>query len=135
MTGEGKRPAIAQQYLPRVTEGDKRVIVVDGEPVAALLRVPKSDDVRANLHVGGSAAKGVIDDDDRRICARLKPELVARGLFFVGLDVIGGVLTEINVTSPTGVPHIDALDGRSGATSVSAIVFDKALQKLQAQRS
>lgn len=130
LTGEGKRPAIAQQYLPRVKEGDKRVIVVDGEPVAALLRVPQGDDVRANLHVGGSAAKGIIDDDDRRICARLAPELRRHGLFFVGLDVIGGVLTEINVTSPTGVPHIDVLDERSGKTLVSAIVMDRALAKL-----
>ena len=134
LTGEGKRPAIAQQYLPRVKEGDKRVIVVDGDPVAALLRVPQSDDVRANLHVGGSAAKGVVDDDDRRICARLKPQLLAHGLFFVGLDVIGGVLTEINVTSPTGVPHIDVLDARSGDDSVAAIVVARALARLEVAR-
>ncbi|MDP2342176.1 MAG: glutathione synthase [Deltaproteobacteria bacterium] len=131
LTGEGKRPAIAQQYLPRVKEGDKRVIVVDGEPIAALMRVPQSDDVRANLHVGGSAAKAVIDDDDRRICARLAPELVRLGLFFVGLDVIGGVLTEVNVTSPTGVPHIDQLDGRTGKDMVSAIVMDRVEAKLK----
>ncbi len=133
LTGEGMRPAIAQQYLPRVKEGDKRVIVVDGEPIAALMRVPQGDDVRANLHVGGSAAKAVIDDDDRRICARLAPELRAHGLFFVGLDVIGGVLTEINVTSPTGVPHIDTLDRRTGKDKVAAIVMDRVEHKLRAR--
>ena len=130
LTGEGKRPAIAQQYLPRVKEGDKRVIVVAGEPIAALMRVPQTDDVRANLHVGGSAARAVIDDDDRRICARLAPDLVRLGLFFVGLDVIGGVLTEVNVTSPTGVPHIDRLDGRTGNDQVSALVMDRVFARL-----
>ncbi len=133
LTGEGKRPALAQQYLPRVTAGDKRVIVVDGVPLAALLRVPQHDDVRANLHVGGSAAQGIIDDDDRRICARLAPELVRLGLFFVGLDVIGGRLTEVNVTSPTGVPHIDRIDGRSGKNTVSALVMDRVEARLRAR--
>lgn len=135
LTSEGKRPAIAQQFLPRVVDGDKRVIVVDGEPVAALLRVPRGDDVRANLHVGGTAKVGVIDDDDRRICAVLAPELRARGLFFVGLDVIGGVLTEINVTSPTGVTHIDRLEGRTGDNSVAALVVTRALARYRASTS
>jgi glutathione synthase len=132
LTMEGKRPALAQQYLPGVRQGDKRVIVVDGDPVAALLRVPKGDDVRANLHAGGTATPGILDDDDRRICARLKPELLRLGLFFVGLDVIGGKLTEVNVTSPTGLPQINALDGRSGATLVESLVMDRVFAKLAA---
>jgi glutathione synthase len=125
LTMEGRRPALAQAYLPAVKQGDKRVIVIDGEPVAALNRVPRSDDVRANLHAGGSAQKAVIDDDDRRICARLAPELVRLGIFFAGLDVIGGKLTEVNVTSPTGLPQINALDGRRGATLVESLMLDR----------
>jgi glutathione synthase len=126
LTAEGKQPALAQAYLPGVRVGDKRVICIDGEPVAALLRVPKPDDVRANLHVGGTATKVEVDDDDRRICARLKPELLRLGIFFAGLDVIGGRLTEVNVTSPTGIASIDAIEGRTGATSVARLVVERA---------
>jgi glutathione synthase len=126
LTAEGKQPALAQAYLPGVRVGDKRVICIDGEPVAALLRVPKPDDVRANLHVGGTATKVEVDDDDRRICARLKPELLRLGIFFAGLDVIGGRLTEVNVTSPTGIASIDAIEGRTAATSVARLVVERA---------
>jgi glutathione synthase len=130
LTLEGKRPALAQAYLPAVKKGDKRVIVVDGEPIAALNRVPRGDDVRANLHAGGSAEQGIIDDDDRHICARLAPELRRLGIFFAGLDVIGGKLTEVNVTSPTGLPQINRLDGRSGATLVESLMLDRVFAKL-----
>jgi glutathione synthase len=126
LTAEGKQPALAQAYLPGVRVGDKRVICIDGEPVAALLRVPRPDDVRANLHVGGTATRVEVDDDDRRICARLKPELLRLGVFFAGLDVIGGRLTEVNVTSPTGIASIDALEGRPAETSVARLVVERA---------
>ncbi len=104
---------MAQRYLPAVREGDKRIILLEGEPLGALLRVPAERETRANLHVGGRAVKATLDADDRRIVDALRPWLVRDGLFFVGIDVIGGRLTEVNVTSPTGVQEIDALDGAS----------------------
>jgi glutathione synthase len=110
-TAHGTRYQIAQRYLPEIREGDKRVIVVEGEPVGAVLRVPLHYESRANLHVGGSARKAPITDRDREICARIGPELRRQGVVFAGIDVIGGWLTEVNVTSPTGVREIDALDG------------------------
>jgi glutathione synthase len=133
LTMEGRRPALAQAYLPAIVRGDKRVIVIDGEPVAALLRVPRGDDVRANLHAGGTATRGVVDDDDRRICARLAPELLRLGVFFAGLDVIGGMLTEVNITSPTGLPQINQLDGRTGPATVESLIMDRAFARLAAR--
>ncbi|HEY1099257.1 MAG TPA: glutathione synthase [Myxococcota bacterium] len=129
LTAEGRKQALAQAYLKDVRVGDKRVIVVDGEPVAGLLRVPMKDDVRANLHVGGTATQVGVDDNDRRICERIGPELRRLGLFFVGLDVIGGRLTEVNVTSPTGVADIDRLEGRTGDNAIAHIVVERAVQK------
>jgi glutathione synthase len=107
----GTRPAMAQEYLPAIREGDKRIILLEGEPLGAVLRVPAAKEVRANLHVGGRAAKADVTAGDRRIIDRIAPSLREAGLFFVGIDVIGDKLTEINVTSPTGVQEIDALDG------------------------
>lgn len=133
LTLEGRRPALAQEFLPAVREGDKRVILVDGEPVGAVLRVPRADDVRSNLHVGGTARKASIDEHDRRIAARIGPALRELGLFFVGIDVIGGKLTEVNVTSPTGVQEIDRLDGRAGTNRLPAIVMDAVEAKLKAR--
>jgi glutathione synthase len=130
LTAEGRRHAIAQEYLPAVREGDKRVILVDGAPLGAVLRVPRDDDVRSNMHVGGSARRADVDDDDRNIAARIGPRLRELGLFFVGIDVIGGKLTEVNVTSPTGVQEIDRLDGRAGADRLVARVIDAAVAKL-----
>lgn len=104
-------PFIVQQYLPEIKTGDKRIIVVEGEPIAAVLRVPPQKSARANLAVGGTAEIGKITDRDREICARLKPELIKRGLVFVGLDVIGDYVTEINPKSPTGLQHITKLQG------------------------
>lgn len=124
LTSEGRRPAIVQEYLPAVRDGDKRVILLGGEPIGAVLRVPSAEDHRANMHVGGSAARGEITARDREIAARLKPELLRRGLHFVGLDVIGDKLTEVNVTSPTGVQEVDQLDSRTGAERLSAQVMD-----------
>jgi len=104
-------PFIVQEYLPDIKRGDKRIIVVEGEPIAAVLRVPPQKSARANLAVGGTAEIGEITDREREICARLKPELIKRGLVFVGLDVIGDYVTEINPKSPTGLQHITKLQG------------------------
>ncbi len=109
-TGGGRVATVAQQYLSASREGDKRIIVLDGEPLGALLRIPQENDVRGNLAAGGRSAKSALTDREREICRTLAPDLRRRGLYFVGLDVIGGYLTEVNVTSPTGVEEINALD-------------------------
>jgi glutathione synthase len=103
---------MAQRYLPAVREGDKRILLVDGEPIGAVLRVPGANEVRSNLHVGGSPHRAELDESDRKIVETIAPSLRRDGLFFVGIDVIGGFLTEINVTSPTGVQEIDSLENR-----------------------
>ncbi|MEK6606386.1 MAG: glutathione synthase [Myxococcota bacterium] len=111
VTDFGKRWALAQRYLPEVREGDKRILLLGGQPLGAVLRVPREDDARANLHVGGRAERTSLTPRDREICARIGPTLALMGLHFVGIDVIGPWLTEINVTSPTGLREIDALEG------------------------
>jgi glutathione synthase len=110
-TGFGTRRVMAQRYLPQVRGGDKRILLLDGEPLGALLRIPDPRETRSNLHVGGRPARASLDEADRRIVAALAPALRRDGLFFVGIDVIGGFLTEVNVTSPTGLQEIDAFDG------------------------
>ncbi len=110
-TGFGTRWTMAQRYLPAVREGDKRILLVEGEPLGAVLRVPAEDETRSNLHVGGRPAKAVVDEHDRRIIERIAPRLRQDGLFFVGIDVIGHLLTEVNVTSPTGMQEMNTLDG------------------------
>jgi glutathione synthase len=119
-TLEGTRLVMAQRYLPAARQGDKRLIVLDGEPLGGVLRVPRDDEHRGNIHVGGRVERAPVDDRDREICARMKPRLQADGLWFVGLDIIGGLVTEVNVTSPTGVQEIDRLDG----VSLEARVLD-----------
>ena len=119
-TANGARLIMAQRYLPAVRDGDKRVIVLDGEPIGAILRIPSEDEHRGNIHVGGRVERAAIDARDQAICRRMAPRLAADGLYFVGLDVIGGMLTEVNVTSPTGVQEIDRLDG----TCLEARVLD-----------
>jgi glutathione synthase len=106
----GTRRIMAQRYLPDVRRGDKRILLLDGEPLGALLRVPAENEVRSNLHVGGKATATTLDENDLRIVERVAPSLRRDGLFFVGIDVIGGRLTEVNVTSPTGVQEVNALD-------------------------
>lgn len=105
------RPIMAQRYIPEARNGDKRLIVLDGEPLGCTLRVPREDEHRGNIHVGGTCVKAQVTARDRDICRMLKPRLEKDGLYFVGLDIIGEYLTEVNVTSPTGVQEIDRLDG------------------------
>ncbi|MAE92160.1 MULTISPECIES: glutathione synthase [Salipiger] len=110
-TGFSREPLIVQKYLPAVTKGDKRVILVDGEPVGAINRVPAANEVRSNMHVGGRPEKVELTERDREICAKIGPVLREKGQIFVGIDVIGDWLTEINVTSPTGIQELERFDG------------------------
>jgi glutathione synthase len=105
------QPIMAQRYIPEVRSGDKRLIVLNGEPIGGTLRVPREDEHRGNIHVGGNTIKAPITPRDREICRVLRPRLEHDGLYFAGLDIIGDYLTEVNVTSPTGVQEIDRLDG------------------------
>jgi glutathione synthase len=105
-----REPVIVQQYLPQVRAGDKRIILVDGVPAGAVNRVPQAGEARSNLHVGGTACKTELTSREREICEAIGPTLSARGLIFVGIDVIGDYLTEINVTSPTGIQEINRFD-------------------------
>ena len=115
-----REPIIAQAYLPAVREGDKRIVLVEGEPVGAVNRVPPKGEARANLHVGARPLKTALTGREREICATIGPALRERGLVFAGIDVIGGCLTEINVTSPTGIQEINRLDG----ARIEALVWD-----------
>ncbi|MFI5315766.1 MAG: glutathione synthase [Myxococcota bacterium] len=110
-TKRGTQYQLAQRYIPEVRDGDKRIIVVEGEPVGAVLRVPQHYESRANFHVGGRAAKTSVTAREREICARIGPALRQHGIVFAGIDVIGDFLTEVNVTSPTGIQEINRLDG------------------------
>lgn len=115
-----REPLIAQKFLPAVREGDKRIILVDGEPAGAINRVPAAGEARSNMHVGGTPLKSALTDRERDICAAIGPELKKRGMIFVGIDVIGGMMTEINVTSPTGIQEIDRYDG----SNLSGLIWD-----------
>ena len=106
-----REPLMFQRYEPAVRQGDKRIILVDGEPMGAINRVPAEGEARSNLHVGGRPEKCVLTARDREICAAIGPTLRAQGMIFVGIDVIGDWLTEINVTSPTGIQEIARFDG------------------------
>lgn len=110
-TQHGRRFMMAQQYVPEVREGDKRIILIDGEPAGAVLRVPADDDARANFHAGGQAKSTKLTERDLEICGRVGPRLKETGVIFAGIDVLGDYLTEINVTSPTGIREIKRLDG------------------------
>lgn len=108
-TTNGQNLIMAQRYLPEIRQGDKRIIVLDGKPIGAVLRIPREDENRGNIHVGGQCVRADLTSRDREICRILSPHLKKLGLYFVGLDVIGNYLTEVNVTSPTGVQEINAL--------------------------
>jgi len=107
----GREPVIAQKFIPAVSKGDKRILLVHGEPVGAINRVPDTGQIRSNLRVGGRAEAVELTERDRELCAIIAPELKARGLLFVGIDVIGDYLTEINVTSPTGAVQLKRFTG------------------------
>ena len=109
-TGINSEPLIAQKFLPDVSKGDKRVILVDGEPVGAINRVPAKGETRSNMHVGGRPEKVELTERDREICTAIGPALRKKDQIFVGIDVIGGWLTEINVTSPTGIQELERFD-------------------------
>ncbi|MFN3890778.1 MAG: glutathione synthase [Beijerinckiaceae bacterium] len=113
-----REPWVVQRFLPRVSEGDKRIILVDGAPLGAVNRVPAENDIRSNMVRGGAARETDLTPREREICAAIGPELKARGLIFVGIDVIDGNLTEINVTSPTGVRAIKRLGGPDLAAAI-----------------
>lgn len=119
-TQKNNEPLIAQAFLPDVSNGDKRIILVDGTPVGAINRVPPEGETRSNLHVGGTAEKIGLTDRDREICDRIGPLLREKGQVFVGIDVIGDYLTEINVTSPTGIQELERFDG----TNVAGLIWD-----------
>lgn len=115
-----REPVIAQRYLPEVRQGDKRIILVDGKPAGAINRVPAEGEARSNMHVGGTPLKSELTPREHEICAAIGPALKEQGLIFVGIDVIGNYLTEINVTSPTGIQEIDRFDG----SNLSALIWD-----------
>ena len=115
-----REPFMVQQYRPEVKFGDKRIILVDGEVAGAINRVPKEGETRSNMHVGGTAMPTELTERDREICARLGPQLKQRGLLFAGIDVIGPYLTEINVTSPTGIRQVKAF----GGADIAALIWD-----------
>lgn len=115
-----REPFMIQQYLPDVRKGDKRIIIIDGEPVAAINRVPAEGEARSNMHVGGRPEASELTEREKEICATIAPALRARDLIFVGIDVIGGFLTEINVTSPTGIREIK----RFGGPDIAVLIWD-----------
>ncbi len=123
-------PFMVQAFIPGVAKGDKRIVLIDGEVAGAVNRIPGAGEIRSNLAVGGSAAKTELTEREQEICAALGPELKARGLLFVGIDVIGGEwLTEINVTSPTGIVSIDAFNG----TDTGGLIWDAIDARLAAR--
>jgi len=125
-----REPHVIQKFIPEISQGDKRIVLIDGEVAGAINRIPGAGEIRSNLAVGGKGAKTELTAREEEICARLGPELKKRGLLFVGIDVIGGQwLTEINVTSPTGIVAIDAFNG----TDTPALIWE-AIERRLSQR-
>lgn len=120
-----REPLIAQKFLPAVAKGDKRVILVNGEAVGAINRVPQAGETRSNMHVGGRAEKVEMTERDLEICAAIGPTLRDSGQIFVGIDVIGDYLTEINVTSPTGIQELERFDGTNSAAKIWEVIEAK----------
>jgi glutathione synthase len=126
-SGINREPLIAQKFLPDVAQGDKRIILIDGKPVGAINRVPAKGETRSNMHVGGRPEKIGMTARELEICERIGPLLYEKGQIFVGIDVIGGNLTEINLTSPTGLMELEAFDG----INVAAMIWE-AIEKRRA---
>ncbi|MBV9539532.1 MAG: glutathione synthase [Acidisphaera sp.] len=126
-----REPLMIQRYEPAVRRGDKRIILIDGEPVGAINRVPAAGEARSNMHVGGRAERADMTARDREICARIGPTLRQQGLIFTGIDVIGDYLTEINVTSPTGLQEVQRFDG----TDLAAAIWDCIEAKIAENRA
>jgi glutathione synthase len=124
--GASREPLMIQRYEPAVRRGDKRIILIDGEPLGALNRIPAEGDSRSNMHAGGKPAPTTLTDREREICAKIGPYLKEQGLLFTGIDVIGDYLTEINVTSPTGIRQVQAFDN----INLAADIWDKIESKL-----
>ena len=124
-TGMNREPMIVQKFLPDVSKGDKRVILVDGEPVGAINRVPQAGETRSNMHAGGRPEKVALTARDLEICAAIGPTLREHGQIFVGIDVIGDYLTEINVTSPTGIQELERFDGTNTAERIWQVIEAK----------
>jgi glutathione synthase len=128
LTAGGRELAMAQRYLPEITEGDKRILLIDGVPVDyCLARIPQGDEFRGNLAAGGKGRGQPLSDRDRWIAAQVGPEMKRRGMVFVGLDVIGDYLTEVNVTSPTCIREIDAQFG----INIAGMLFDAIEPRLE----
>ncbi|HEX3429985.1 MAG TPA: glutathione synthase [Rhizomicrobium sp.] len=123
-----REPIVVQKYIPEVRRGDKRIILVDGDCAGAINRVPATGEARSNLHVGGRPESTTLSDREREICDALGPELRKRGLIFAGIDVIGGYLTEINVTSPTGIQEVQRL----GGPDIGKLIWDAIERRLPA---
>ena len=121
-----REPHVIQRYLPAVRKGDKRIILIDGEAVGAINRVPAEGESRSNMHVGGRPERTEMTERERKICATIGPELKRRGFLFVGIDVIGDYLTEINVTSPTGIREVKRFGGRD----IAALFWDAVESKI-----
>ena len=121
-TGMSREPLIVQKFLPDVAKGDKRIILVDGAPIGAINRVPQAGETRSNMHAGGRPEKIGLTARDLEICAAIGPDLKAKGQIFVGIDVIGDWLTEINVTSPTGLQELERFDGTNGAARIWEVI-------------
>ena len=131
----GASSSWAQRYLPEIRQGDKRMIVLDGRPLGAVLRVPLEYETRGNIHVGAQCVHAALTTRDLEICEALAPLLKNDGLYFVGLDVIGSFLTEVNVTSPTGIQEINALDDVRLESQVIDFVEEKASARSPVVRS
>jgi len=125
-----REPFMVQRYLPEVSQGDKRIVLVDGVATGAINRLPRTGEIRSNLAAGGRAEATELTPREQEICARIGPELAARGLVFVGIDVIAGYLTEINVTSPTGIVAIDRFNG----TDTPGLIWDAIERRHEAKR-
>ncbi len=128
--GFSREPLIVQKFLPAVSKGDKRIILVDGEPVGAINRVPQAGETRSNLHAGGRPEPARLTERDRAICAAIGPTLREKGQVFVGIDVIGDWLTEINVTSPTGIQELERFDGVNAA----ALIWEAVERRVASRR-